>query len=365
MTLARTALRLATVAALQGADSSSGPTIACNRVYDSRIDDFSPETYPDDAKPTIIILTDADDGEALSEQNGGPPFRRNIKLVFEFAMVQGFDVPVENGGTAFVPGYPATDAEHEASLDFLEFQIAERLAQGIDRMPILWRSFSRVRKSDCHRQVLDDSGVKIAARVLTWECEVTDDQMRIHNPNHTTPVGFNLLPEPLRRVALALPDGPAFEACVAMAKALTPITADALTNFNVKFDEKDLKMNFNAEIAGGNVAQVIASEIAGQIDYQQGIGEAIGVSYQNLVLDQTIAALSVVGWPRFGIEARLVLQITNSGDFTVTAWPAGTVWVGGNAPAITQGAGKKDMIALTTPDGGATIFGTIVGQDFH
>jgi hypothetical protein len=57
MTLARTALRLAALNALQGSSPSAGPTIAANRVYDSRISDFQPETYIDDARPAVILLT--------------------------------------------------------------------------------------------------------------------------------------------------------------------------------------------------------------------------------------------------------------------------------------------------------------------
>ncbi|WP_316176496.1 MULTISPECIES: hypothetical protein [unclassified Bradyrhizobium] len=229
MTLARTALRLATIAALQGADTNSGPTIARNRVYDSRIDDFSPETFQADALPTIIVLTDEDDGDALSRQNGGPPFRRMIKLVLEFAMVQGYDLPVEEGGTAFVPGYPATDAEHEASLDFLEFQIAQKLASGLDAASVLWRNLIRVWKRDCHRQVMDQSGVKIAARVLTLDCEISDDQLEINSTEHPLPTGFDIFPEPMRSVAKSLvPSSSAYRVAVALANALVPVTVGPL-----------------------------------------------------------------------------------------------------------------------------------------
>jgi hypothetical protein len=233
MTLARTALRLATIAALQGPTRSTGPTIACNRVYDSRISDFSPETYADDALPTIIVLTDEDDGDSLSRQNGGPPFKRLINLVMEFAMVQGFDVPVDEGGSAFVPGYPATDAEHEASLDLLEFQISRRLAYDLDPLPILFRTFTRAWKHDCHRQVLDETGVKIAARILTWQIEVTDDQVQIYNTAAAQPTGFDVLPYPLSAVAKALPAGNGLDICNALVAALSPLTAGPLEGIDV------------------------------------------------------------------------------------------------------------------------------------
>lgn len=236
MSLARTALRLAAIAALKGANSKTGPTIAHNRVYDSRITDFSPETYPDDARPTVIVLTDEDQGEGLSHQNGGPPFRRHISLVLEFAMVQGFDVPVEEGGTAFVPGYPATDREHEASLDFLEFQIIRRLAYDLSPMSALFRSFTRIWKYDCHRQVMDDSGVKIAARVLTWQVEVSDDQVKIYNTAEDQPAGYDILPYPLSAVAKALPAGPERTLCDELLAYLQPITAEPLEGMDITTD---------------------------------------------------------------------------------------------------------------------------------
>lgn len=234
MSLVRTALRLAAVAAIRGATTSTGPTIAHNRVYDSRIGEFAPEVFADDAKPTIIVLTDEDEGEALSRQNGGPPFKRIVTLTFEFAMVQGIDVPVEDGGPAFVPGYPATDAEHEASLDLLEFQIVRRLAYDLNPMCAMFRSFTRPWKQDCHRQVADEQGVKIAARILNWEVEVTDDQVDVFKVGATLPTGFDLLPEPLRRVAKALPAGAGLDLCTAIAAQLTPpLLAEPLKGFDM------------------------------------------------------------------------------------------------------------------------------------
>ena len=76
------------------------------------------------------------------------------------------------------------------------------------------------------------------------------------------------------------------------------------------------------------------------------------------------ASLSVINWPATGL-AKLVLQIKNTGPFSVTAWPGGTVWPGGLTPLITPGDGKTDVIVLMTPDAGATILGSVAGQDYH
>jgi hypothetical protein len=76
------------------------------------------------------------------------------------------------------------------------------------------------------------------------------------------------------------------------------------------------------------------------------------------------ASLTVVNWPAYGL-AKLVLQIKNTGPYGVIAWPSGTLWPQGEAPLITPGAGKLDVIVLMTSDGGTTILGSIVGQDYQ
>lgn len=237
MTLARTALRLCVSACLKG-EVNARPTIAEGRVYDSRIGDISPESFEDDAKATVILLTDGDEGEAVSEQNGGPPFKRMIDLVIEMGMTMALkDVD------GYSVGYPDTDSRLEASLDLLEFQVMRRLAYDADPMAVLFRKFTRIRKHENHRQVLDDTGIKIACRVLTLTCQVNDDRVEIYNTASNSPgipAGFDLLPEPLRSVAKALPAGSAgLDVCTVMAAAITPIARDPLRQFDIKITNPD------------------------------------------------------------------------------------------------------------------------------
>lgn len=368
MTLARTALRFATVAALRGSSGNTGPTIAHNRVYDSRVDDFSPETYPKDALPSIIVLTDEDEGDALSDQNGGPPFRRNIALVMEFAMVQGFEEHFEEDGitkSEFIPGYPATDSEHEASLDVLEFQIKRRLSEDLSAMPALWRSLGRVWKFDCHRQVVDNSGVKLAARVLTWQCEVPDDDVAIINPAiDDIPTGFAALPDPLRTVAYALPVGALRDKCTSIANAIVPLQADPFDGMDIKVSEGDQDINDMLDVkieivSSQDTPQVVVAAGIGEIDYARG-------TFQNLILASNVTQLTIINWPKSGKTGRLILKVTNTGNYDIapTAWPAGTLWKDGNEPSITQGAGKIDMLVLVSGSAGAETFGNIIGQDY-
>lgn len=73
-------------------------------------------------------------------------------------------------------------------------------------------------------------------------------------------------------------------------------------------------------------------------------------------------ALAVTGWPGPNRIARLTLEITTSGAFGITEWPEGVMWQNGSAPEIT--ANGRDMIVLTTTDGGSQIFGFIAGVNF-
>lgn len=77
------------------------------------------------------------------------------------------------------------------------------------------------------------------------------------------------------------------------------------------------------------------------------------------------STLAVSGWPASGKFAKLILIIANTGAFNITAWPTGTVWAGGAAPTITSGSGVTDIIMLSTNNGGTTIYGNIIGQNYH
>lgn len=239
MTLARTALRLCAAGTLKGVDGAR-PTIAQERVYDSRNDPFQPEDFAGDAKPIVIVVTDGDDGDAQSQQNGGPPFLRNIELVLELAMVARAPKVGADGKPigGYVVGVPDTDARLEASLDLLEFQVIRRLASDLAPLSVLFRKLARIWKRECHRQIDDGAGVKIASRVLVLTCGVKDDQVQVfNNPNDPLPEGLDALPEPLRTVAKALPAGSAgADTCAALAAAITQLTAPALEGVDAIYD---------------------------------------------------------------------------------------------------------------------------------
>lgn len=234
MTLARTALRLCISAALKGT-ADDRPTIAEERIYDSRLSEYAPDTFGPDAKATVSILTDNDDGEALSRQNGGPPFKREIDVVLEIGMT----VRINEDGV-FLIGYPDTDARLEAALDTLEFQIQRRLSDDPAPMPALFRSIARIWKATSHRQTLDGSAVKAACRLLTLTCQVEDDQVQRFNAAGVVPTGIEALPEPLRTVAQHLPEGSSGKQIVdTIAAALSGLTLPPFTGMDTIIDAAD------------------------------------------------------------------------------------------------------------------------------
>jgi len=231
--LARTALRLTTVAALEGA------TLAADRVYDSRLADLNPENVPDDGLPVIIVIADDDDGEAWSEQNGGPPFDRMVDLNIELsiaARVQYVD-PANEAQSIYVIEAPDTDARLEASLDMMEFHAIRALAFGQTPYAVMFRKLARIAHRLCHRAGADD-GVKIASRLLTLRCRINDDDIQSLDVSAPEPKGLDVLPEPLRSVAKILPaHSSGGLTCAAIAAGLSPLRdAVPLRGFDFRAD---------------------------------------------------------------------------------------------------------------------------------
>ena len=119
-------------------------------------------------------------------------------------------------------------------------------------------------------------------------------------------------------------------------------------------------------MAGGTVTGPI--DLKNQAVTQSGAALSINRAVAenvSVTLTGNITSIAVTGWPIAGTTGKMRLIVNNTGAFTVAGWPTGTIWPGGTAPVITSGAGKKDIVLLMSDDGGVTIFGSIVGQDYH
>ncbi len=206
MSLSRLALRLATIEALAPTALVLGgegtwPTVAGKRVFDSRqppIEDLNPQ----EAGPVVCVYTDDDDAKA-GQSRGGPPFLTTIDLVFELSVPLA--IANDADPNTFVLADPQTDPQLEAGLDFLGAQIAFGLLYAPAGK--IWRDVCGQRvqnpRSTIHRT--SEEGVRLARRTLTWRVEVNGD--RFDPAPAAAPTGTMILPEPLRSVAAALPEG--------------------------------------------------------------------------------------------------------------------------------------------------------------
>lgn len=82
--------------------------------------------------------------------------------------------------------------------------------------------------------------------------------------------------------------------------------------------------------------------------------------YVKLAVTASISSFSVQHCPASGTLVKVVLDISNGGAFTLTGWPGTVKWPGGSAPTLTSSG--KDVIMLTSTDGGANWLGYVVAQ---
>lgn len=199
MTLARTALRLQGILTLL-----ADPVIdrLCEgRIYDSRIGDFDPK----EPVPTIILTTEEDDAPAFSKNNGGVPFDHSVNLVLEIGMWVSGETLGPDGAVVQAVGNPATDSQLEAFLDLIEERAVMALTAGETPEARLLRDAvtRRVTKLKSSRFATDD-GVRLAIRLITLE---TSLKVYEEDPLEAPAGPYAGLPEPLRSIARAMPEG--------------------------------------------------------------------------------------------------------------------------------------------------------------
>lgn len=76
------------------------------------------------------------------------------------------------------------------------------------------------------------------------------------------------------------------------------------------------------------------------------------------------AALSISGWPTNFDLGRLTLELDIAAGAILTGYPSGTIWQSGAPPVLSAGP-AKDLLMFTSIDGGATVFGHIIGLDYR
>lgn len=106
-------------------------------------------------------------------------------------------------------------------------------------------------------------------------------------------------------------------------------------------------------------AQTVAS-VAGVLTIDRSMGEIVEVA-----LDENISSVVVSNWPSTGFRGKIELKATQTGGggFTVEGLPV-TEWSGGNVWVMTSTPGIMDRVIMTSDNGGGTVLGDIVGQNY-
>jgi hypothetical protein len=205
MSLSRTALRLTAMEALRpsaivlAGTAGPWPTLAAQYVFDSRLDPIG-DLKDDERRPVVVIYTDDDSGDA-GQKAGGPPFKRDVDLMFEISVA----AMVTDDGATYAPGTPLTDGELEASLDLLEAQI--RFSLMYAPCGVLWRNLTGRRVTSIHSapKRTSEESARLAMRTLRLKTTIPDDDY-VAAPA-TALTGNDRLPEPLKSVIAALASG--------------------------------------------------------------------------------------------------------------------------------------------------------------
>jgi hypothetical protein len=163
--------------------------------------------------------------------------------------------------------------------------------------------------------------------------------------------------------------GAGYDTVQGIIAALSPITVGPLDGVDITTQTEDTTDAFDmvdvsVEITSALDTPETVATGAVTIDYARG-------TTQKLILAANVPQLNVINWPGGNRTGRLILIITNTGNFAIApnAWPLGsggapTFWTNDQPPVITLGAGKRDIIVLTSVTGAQEIYGSVVGQNY-
>ncbi|MFZ4807472.1 MAG: hypothetical protein ACOYLQ_09465 [Hyphomicrobiaceae bacterium] len=267
MSLARTALRIATTMALSNGYQSPFPTLAGDRVFDSRQDPIA-GVNPGDLVPMIVVYTDDEKGDSISSNNGGPPFERRVSLTIEISL--GMVGEQIEGTEIWTTSLPQTEPELDAALDLFEAQIERVFRDGRSTWGReLNKVARRIESWQSSRFIEREAQIRLAARqiVCTVALPLEDDPTVIttSSPSNTPPTITPTLPAPLGPLLTAIiaADGPYAASAQAIedlllnnANGLGPIVLPDLER--VRFIESDQAVKNNANVARGPRAAGVA-----------------------------------------------------------------------------------------------------------
>jgi hypothetical protein len=176
VSISRLFLRALAVTAIQRNDGEViPPTMADQRVFDSRLDPLS-FTYEDNEIPVVVVYTDDDHSELLNRGDNSGPRVRVVDLRVEIS-VGAFDSVIVDNEEQTSFALPVTDAQMEAKLDLFEQQVMWALLRLPNRpyTNAFVRYVVRVESIASHASRSEDGNNRFAQRVLHFKCAIPDD----------------------------------------------------------------------------------------------------------------------------------------------------------------------------------------------
>lgn len=176
MSLTRLMMRALACVALQKQDDDAvSPTMADDRVFDSRLDPLVFKQYST-PMPGITVYTDDDDGEIINRGMGDGPLRRWVDLRVEI-VIGSFDTEVIDNEQQVSFALPMTDAQLEAQLDLFEMQVKWALLSLPNRVYTnAFRAFViRLESIKSHATRDENGNNRFASRRMHFKCEIPDD----------------------------------------------------------------------------------------------------------------------------------------------------------------------------------------------
>jgi hypothetical protein len=260
MSLERAALRLATVMALTNGFKAPWPTMAQNRVFDSRQDQIQ-GLEVGQVVPMIVVYTDDDIGHAIANNQDGPPFDHETHLILEITLGQATEYKADDDRDpvlVLIP--PQSDPELEAAIDALEAQVMRVFR---DRGLSTWGQqlgavINRVKSWDSKRFVDHETSIRLVSRQITVAVRLVQPEDPIIG------AGDPSIPEPYNGVLQAVIDdnGPYAPTAQVIQDQLsgnapaTPYNLPALER--VRFIEQDQAQKNDAGDAAGPRADGVA-----------------------------------------------------------------------------------------------------------
>lgn len=175
MSLNRLLLRALTINALSQQEyDATPPTIAGDRIFDSRVD---PINFEEDhiEVPIIAVYTDTDFATLRDRGAGIGAFERKVDLRIDFA-IASFMKTIVDEETSITYGVPSTDGEMEAVLDLFEMQIWRALMTPGRKASLEWTGMIKSIETWTSRVERDSEGNnRLAARGLELRVEIQQD----------------------------------------------------------------------------------------------------------------------------------------------------------------------------------------------